>query len=225
MIMGTSLSWASSVKETRKVNSFSKISVSSGIDVYFTQSNTYKVEVEADSENIGKIITQTKGDVLVIKREEGSKWNKRKGVSLKVYVSAPDLYEISASGGSDFYSDEIKCGKSFNIDISGGSDIDIKKLIVSNLTDIDASGGSDCNINMLQTKDCNIDISGGSDIDINIDAKGKVNVGASGGSDLKLSGKVKHIDISCSGGSDADIRNLTYDTIESSKSGSSDIYK
>ena len=51
--------WANAEKgdtQTRHVASFSKISVSSGIDLYLTQGSTESVKVEADADLIDKII-------------------------------------------------------------------------------------------------------------------------------------------------------------------------
>jgi hypothetical protein len=209
------------IKEARNTASFSKLQIESGIDVYFTQQNSPKIEVEADEDIIKKIITEVKGETLVIKREKGIQFKKMK--SVKVFVSAPLLNEIVSSGGSDFYADNLNCDNSFRITASGGSDIHISQLNVSRTTAVTISGGSDCEIKSLQTVNFQLVASGGSDSDIHLNASGNTSIVASGGSDVELSGKAANVTVSASGGSDVDIRKLTYGNLSSNKSGGSDI--
>jgi len=213
---------AAIIKESRTVGSFSKIQASSGIDVHFVQTGSYKVEIEADKEDMKYIISKTEGDKLILKWE-GDMNRRQKHMSIDVYVSAPSLYEITLSGGSDFSAERIKSDKNFKISISGGADVEIESLKVAKNTTINSSGGSDCEIKYLETGSCDVSASGGSDISIDIKAKGDVNITASGGSDIELSGSVDNISVSASGASDIDIENLSYKGIHSKKANNSNV--
>jgi hypothetical protein len=234
------------VKETRETGAFRRISTEAGIDVYFTQSNSYSVVVEADKENVDKIVTMVKDETLVIKRKE----NIRKLISnktYKVHVSAPALDKASSLGGSDFYADKLECEKSFqltvsggasaditsltvneNVDISatGGANIDINTLTVAGNANISALGGADCDVKILQTTDCNLSSKGGSDLSIDkLTASGNLNAEAVGGADISVSGIANKVTISSLGGSDVDIKRLTYTIIDISKSGGGSVYR
>jgi hypothetical protein len=233
------------VKEKRETGAFQKISSSNGIDVYFTQSDTYSVVVEANEDYIDKIATEVDGETLVIRRKgKRGSWGSLKNVTLNVHVSAPALDAASVSGGSDFYADDLKCDKSFrlsasggadvhlknltvaddaDISVSGGADVDIKSLTVAATTNVTTSGGADSDIASLQTGDCHLSASGGGDIDVKLLDSNYLRASASGGGDIDVSGKAADVKISASGGGDANIRNLTYSTIDITKSGGGDV--
>lgn len=213
---------AATIKEVRKTGDFTKIDVSAGIDVYFTQDNNWKVEVEANDDLISQVITKVDGETLVIKKEDSGsrKWRNQ---SVKVYVSAPELNAVDASSGSDFNCRELKCKSSFSAKVSSGADIDIDKLTVPGKTSLEASSGSDCDVKDLQTKDCYLGASSGSDIDVHITASGNLEANASSGSDISVSGEVKTVTAKSSSGSDINIKKLKYETIDSSKSSGGDV--
>lgn len=223
--LSTTYCMSAVVKETRTVGSFTKISASGGVDVYFTQSNSQKIEIEADEDLIKDIKTRVESGKLIIEREKKNlSWGNNKK-SMKVYVSAPAIEEVNISGGVDFYCEELKCNSGFKLNASGGADADITKLLVSKSTEILTSGGADIEIKNMETKDCILSASGGGDIDANIQASGNIEMNASGGADIKVSGQAKQVNANASGGSDINIRNLKYENIQSNKSGGSDIYK
>ncbi|MDR2813601.1 MAG: DUF2807 domain-containing protein [Prevotellaceae bacterium] len=233
------------VKEGRETGVFREVGIESGIDVYFTQSDSYSVVVETDKKYIDEIITEVNGEALVIswRKSIGNVFGSRDS---KVYVSAPTLDKVSASGGADFYADSLKCSVSFqlrtsggadanianltvaqNADISasGGADVDISNLTVAGNTSISAAGGADCSVRNLQTADCTLSVSGGSDLSVKVTASGTLNATASGGADINVSGKVNNVNVSASGGSDVNLEVLTYTNISIKKSGGSDVHQ
>jgi hypothetical protein len=243
-IISTNSYSGETVEQKRETVPFRKISTGGGIDVYFTQNDVYSVVVEADEEYIDRIVTKVSGETLVVEWKEEMRFRNFSSIVMKVYVSAPALNEVSMSGGSDFYADNLKCDESFrvntsggadaqiqhltvageiNILLSGGSDCNIKNLTVTGTTSIETSGGADCDIEYLQTSNCNLSSSGGSDLDINLSVTGNLSVSASGGSDIEISGTANNVQVSASGAADVDIQNLKYTSIDISKSGAADI--
>ena len=53
-------------RQTRQITGFHGILVTSGIDLYLTQKNVEEVAVEAESDDIDKIITTVEGGILKI---------------------------------------------------------------------------------------------------------------------------------------------------------------
>lgn len=220
--VGSCSTSAQTKKGKYNVENFTKIDASSGIDIYYTQDNKHSVEIDADEDVLKDISVTVRNGNLEIKRLKNNTF--KKGSPIKAYVTSKDLQAINLSGGVDFYSNEIKTKDSFKISASGGADIEITK-IKADRSSIDLSGGADCEISDLDVKTLNILTSGGSDAEINIKDANQINASASGGSDLTLSGKTKDIKVDASGGADAHIRNLSYQTIDSKKSGRGDINK
>lgn len=209
-------------KGKQKVDNFTHISSSSGIDVYFAQGDKHTVKIEADGDMSDKVLIGVENGCL--------KLSLKKNISsvnfstIKAYVTAKTLEGISVSGGANFYADNIKTNKGFSVAASGAADVEIIKLKTDDCK-IAISGGSDCDISDLNTKYLEIAASGGSDTNIKINDAEDIKVAARGGADVTLIGKTKRISISCSGGADADIRDLSYDKIDSSKSGGGRISK
>lgn len=205
-----------------KVDNFTHISSSSGIDVYFTQGDKHTVKLEASEEILDHIQVNVEDGYLMLSLKKTKPFLRIS--SIKAYVTAKNITSIAMSGGADFYADDMKSKNDFSVAASGGSGIEIIKLKTEDCK-IAISGGSDCDISNLDTKYLKIAASGGSDSKIYIHDAEDVKASASGGADVILSGKTKKVSISCSGGADANIRQLTYDKIDSSKSGGGSVNK
>jgi hypothetical protein len=205
-------------RQTRHITGFHGISVSSGIDLYLTQKSVEEVAVEAESEDMDKIITEVEGGILKIYIKEKSWFNMSwKNKPRKVYVSFKTLDKLEASAGSDVISEgRLKLDK-LNLDASSGSDVklelevsdlsvgsssgsDISLKGTANTMQTDASSGSDIDASELQTKDCNASVSSGSDIKVNVTEK--LDANASSGGDIIYSGNPKTKDINKSSGGD-----------------------
>jgi len=199
-------------KKSRKVDNFSAVTVSSGIDLYLTQGSSVSLEVEADQNIHEYIITEVEDGVLKI-YVDGSI---RSAKEMNVYLTFRELDAISSSGGSDVEANGTISQDRLTIECSGGSDInmDMKvdelKLSTSGGSDANisgearvfyakSSGGSDLNAMGLKTAECTLESSGGSDA--HVYATEKLKVQASGASDVYYKGDAV-VDASVSGGSD-----------------------
>jgi len=189
----------------RSVSGFHAIRISSGIDLYLSQSGEEAVAVSASSiEFRDKIRTEVEGGVLKIYIEsEGFHWGNMGARKLKAYVSCKVLDELKASGGSDVYIDgAVKTGK-LDLNLSGGSDlrgkVDAHELSIvqsggsdvylsgsASQLSVHATGGSDFHGNDLASDNCRIEASGGSDVHVVVNKE--LNANASGGSDVYYSG-------------------------------------
>ena len=97
------------VTQTRDLQEFSGIKVGSGIDVFVTQGETQKVEVEADENLQEWIRTEVEGSVLHIYVEKSIRMAKSKKVSIS--CKAIDRLDISSAaevtGLSRFKTDKL----------------------------------------------------------------------------------------------------------------------
>lgn len=203
--------------EVRTIESFSGISVSSGIDLYLSYGDEAVAISASRSEYKERIKTEVKDGILKL-------WYEDKGFSisingdrkLKAYVSYKTLKSLQASGGSDVMVDGIIKSNDFTLVLSGGSDfkgaVDASTLTVkqsggsdinisgkaTNLV-IDASGGSDFNGYNLVTEICDIEARGGSDIEIT--ANKELTAKASGASDIYYKGTPAVKEVKASGAS------------------------
>ncbi|MDR2499154.1 MAG: DUF2807 domain-containing protein [Tannerellaceae bacterium] len=227
-IVAISVSQAAIKKETRQASPFETVFCSNGIDVYFTESSSYSIVVEADEDFLKEIITDLSSGVLTIKRKSSfnglnifnrNRWN------VKVHISAPTLNAVHVSGGSDFFAEKLTSNGDCNIDLSGGADVKINNMAVAGSARVGCSGGADCSIKSLRTTDGNFDASGGADIVINVEASGKIYCSASGGADITISGKADSVDANASGGADVNIRKLVRSQTKAHSSGGGDVHQ
>ena len=202
------------VRETRHVDNFSKINVSSGIDLIIRQGERTDVVAEArNDEMLESILTEVEGSTLKIY----SKQKTFKPGPRKVYVTIRNIDGIKATGGSDITAESVIKVSTLEIGAHGGSDIQMEikadelQCKISGGSDADlkgevkrfiavASGGSDIRARELITESCDLEVSGGSDANITVNSE--LNVQASGGSDVDYYGDAKVKNINASGGSD-----------------------
>lgn len=188
-------------QENKSINlsNFTEVTVSSGIDLYLTQSNAENIRLNAHPDLIKNVVIEKQGNTLVIKYKSNVSWSRLfKGQSIKVYVNYKTLNRISASGGSDIYGENTLKTEKLSLTTSGGSDLKLS-LITKNL-ELQTSGGSDVS---LKGSAANMDASasGGSDIDAFDLIVENARVSTSGGSDANIH-VTKALDASASGGSD-----------------------
>lgn len=156
------------ITDKRSLKRFSKLSISSAVDIEYFASENYRLELTTD-DNIVPIITSTiDGDTLSIDANqsystqsklrakiygpstlEGVKTDGSSDVNLQGIVS--DLLEIDLDGSSDFTAQ----GKVQNLYIktSGRSDINAKELLATNVT-INTEGNTD----VIVTVNKNLDV-------------------------------------------------------------------
>ena len=214
--------YAQMKEEIRSISNFKGIRISSGIDLYVKQGSTESVRVVSNEDKISKIITEKEGDILKIYAGTDKgwfnfewSWNNKKNT--KVYVTVKNLTSISATGGSDVFSEGKLDLIKLDLRATGGSDIklelDTDELICESTGGSDvtlsgtatvfkasATGGSDLKAKNLRTNFCSVSSTGGSDA--HVWAEKEISISATGGSDVYHKGGARVVKSSASGGSD-----------------------
>jgi hypothetical protein len=180
--------------------SFTKVKVSSGLDLYLEQGSKNTVTVEADENLQDIIITEVKDGVLKIYTEKNI-WRAK---SRKVYVTIKTLEAITATSGADVYatktitSNDLKVSSTSGADIridvdaenvetssNSGSDIEITGIATNHKTS--ASSGASIDAYNLKSKNVTANVSSGADI--NVFASESINARASSGGDIDFKGR------------------------------------
>ncbi len=185
------------VTEKRQVGSFTEISASGGVDVEIKNGTTLLVEVEADDNLIEYIVTKVENGVLKIRTRDVNVINGH----LKIYVTAPVINKIKASGGAD---------------------VKVKDVITSKgeLT-FNASGGGSISVN-AEAPEVNADASSGSTIELSGNTK-NYTASVSSGASIKSSNLLSEdTDVSASSGSSAHVHASIH--LKASASSGSNIY-
>jgi hypothetical protein len=127
------------VEENRDVSGFTGIHVSSGIDVYLTEGESFEVRVEADENLLDVIETKLKGDLLVVGTDRVSI---RKAKSKKVHVTLPELETLKITSAGDcegqtpFHCGDLRLSISSAGDLT--LDVEADKISLSSAGDLHA---------------------------------------------------------------------------------------
>ena len=199
--------------ELRQVKNFSGVVVSSGINLYISQSPVQEVKVKTDANIIGYVETTVKNGVLTIGFKNN--FRTRGKFDVAVYISMSELNSIMASSGSDV---KAKAGfKGKKLTITASSAANIKAIVEYDNVDITCSSGADVHLKG-KAGHCNAVCSSGADIntreliclranavassgaDINIYASESFNGSAASGADITYYGAPKEVNKSASSG-------------------------
>jgi len=203
--------------KTAAISNFNQVTVSSGIDLYLKQGDTEKVSVVSNAELLKDVIIEKKGSSLNIRFKNNISWQRIfKGKSIKAYVTYKTLNSLSASGGSDVFTQNTLKTSRFSVHVSGGSDL--KMNIIAEDLDLHSSGGSDVELKG-SARNLEINSSGGSDIDAFNFIVENARVHSSGGSDVNIH-VTNALEANASGGSDIVFKGKAALKNNSSKSGS-----
>jgi hypothetical protein len=209
----------------RDVGSFSSVIVRGPFKVYYSTDEESQVAVSANTTAArDRITTKVSGGTLYVSLEDkgvSSWWSGNK--ELRIYLTAPKLNGLIASGAVNFVVvDALKAGV-LNLTLSGASDFNGKvicdelKANLSGASDskisgsaqtisLDCSGASSFKGLGLVVTQASLDASGASSIKINV--KESLTARASGASSIQYRGNPKIFKQSASGASS--IENIDY---------------
>ncbi len=198
-------------KETRNINSFDAIDISSAFEVELTQSGSESLVIEADENILEHIYTEVVGGTLKIY----TKGNIRNINTMKAYISFKMIEELELSGACEVKGMNKMKFNDFVIDASGACEVNLNltarkmSLDLSGATEIylvgfadefiiDISGASEIKALDFEVKNCEVDASGASSI--KIFATENIEIEASGATTVRYKGKPS-VDIDTSGAS------------------------
>lgn len=175
------------IKQSFALKDFHAISNTIGIDVYYTQSPTFKVSMEGTEQCIAQAKLEVTDGVLNITNRY-THFNNTSSYSLKIYISAPSIDQISNNGALDFYGD-INQSKSLAISNRGSFDYD-KGTVKAAYVSIDNNGSLDMDIPMQIADFLRINNFGSFDINDHMNIGGSVHINNKGSFDID---KIMHI--------------------------------
>lgn len=205
--------------QDRHLSGFSSIEASGSFDVFITQGSTESVKVEAEHDDLDKIVTEVKNGVLRIdnKRSKGGMswdWGNRKRV---VRVVVRNLNAVSVNGSGDVAFNEGLRTQSLSLMVRGAGDVegrieadnlecglsgsgDVALSGRANNLSLKVSGSGDCDARKLETVNASVRLSGSGDATVN--ASQRVDAKLSGSGDIRYTGTAKQISTSKSGSGD-----------------------
>lgn len=191
---------------------FTGVSVSHGMNVTISQSDSYSVEVSAEEDDLEKLKVEQDGESLnftVLKDRYRFKEAVRINIKMplltavqlsggsdgNITMNISESFSASLSGGSNLEG-ELNCGDIL-LALSGGSEVTLNGKAAD--AGIAGSGSSSFKLKEFSVRNINSQLSGGSDVEISMN--GTLNTVQSGGSNLTYYGEADLEDTLFSGGS------------------------
>ncbi len=180
-------------EENREVSPFSEISLRISGNLYLTQGNKQSVRVVAKESVLSELITEVKGNELVIRFPNSNIFQRNfKPGKIEIYVTVPDVSALSVSGSGDIIAEKLEA-RILNLSLSGSGGIKLGSLESSKLKGSISGSG---NIEVKGRKvadDLSVTISGSGNFnatDFEADAV-SVTIAGSGNCNVTSSGTIK----------------------------------
>lgn len=179
--------------ENRAAGTFNQITSSGPFDILLTQGNTTSVKVEAESNLLPYIITEVKGNTLILKTKNDVDLKTNQDITIAITVK--DLNQLKISGsGSLKGTNTLKLDR-LNLIVSGSEKIDLS--LQSNNLDMGISGTTKVTLKGAASR-TTYRISGTADIDASGLVSDNAQVAVSGVGKLHVNAQ-KKLDVSVSG--------------------------
>lgn len=201
-------------KQDRKVGNFTKIEVSGAFNVILTQGNSASLSLEASEELLERVISEVKGDKLILRLENNTRIIGTE--SPTAYVSFINIDEIDLSGAVKISGTNPMKFKHLLIDGSGATKVDLnlsaitlkcnasgssKIILKGDAEEFEAelSGATKIDAEDFKTTNCTLDCSGASNSKVYV--TGSLKVDGSGACNITYTGNPQQVDSDMSGAS------------------------
>ena len=180
--------------ETRQFNSFNSVKIGGNFDVIIQQGSTPNVQITASGVDSKEIITEMRGDELVIRMED-DRWNWKNSYEVDIVITYTTLNGITSSGSSSVVTKSTIKSDNFKLRLSGSGKLKVK--VETDELEASLSGSGDIELSG-KAKRQDISISGSGDIEaldlstnstkISISGSGNAKVAVSEEIEAKVSG-------------------------------------
>ncbi|MBK9729908.1 MAG: DUF2807 domain-containing protein [Chitinophagaceae bacterium] len=127
--------------ENRNLSGFSSVVLNVPAMLTVSQSEEFLVQLEGPKELLDELITELKGDRLLIRYRE-NKWPSASEKALQIYIKLPDVTGLELNGSGTITVITELNSKNLALEVNGSGNIKTRNIKVENLTaSINGSGG------------------------------------------------------------------------------------
>ncbi len=212
-------------RETRKVDTFTKVSFGVPGKLYLRQGSPQKVEIEGKAEVLKEIDIEVQGERLVVgKAGKWSNWlwnDNDDDEQVKVYITMKDIEGLAVSGSGELIGATRIVAVNLNLNVSGSGNLKIEA---------DASGDVEADVSgsgsLIVKGRCagfDSDVSGSGKVDLSLVISEEADFGISGSGKIEASGSAARVKASISGSGKVLAADLTTNSCFVRISGSGDV--
>jgi hypothetical protein len=209
-------------RETRNVDSFTKVAFRYPGKVYLKQGSPQKVELEGDKDILKEIETEVDGGRLVIgKEDKWLDWDWDDDDKITVYITVPTLEGVSVSGSGSVIGQSKFTAPEMDLNVSGSGSLSLE-ADVSGEVEADVSGSGDIDLKG-KCRSFKSDVSGSGKVNIAMNINQEASFGVSGSGKIEASGTADNVKTSISGSGKVLASNLETNKCLVRISGSGDV--
>lgn len=220
VIIGNALVFAQN-RETRNVDTFTRISFRVPGKLYLRQGSPQKVEVEGKSDVLKELEVKVDGNKLIIGNEKLWSWKWRDDDKVNVYVTVANIEGLAVSGSGDIIGQTKISSKDLSLNVSGSGNMEIEAY-ASGEMEADVSGSGDLSVKG-SCRSFNSDVSGSGKVNLALKIAEDADFGISGSGKIEASGTAANVKATISGSGKVLAANLETNGCDVRISGSGDV--
>lgn len=175
--------------EKRHVQPFERVRLFGSPTIYYAQTNQVSLRVEAPEDLLEFVETEVSDSCLTVKMKDTPKSviSSIRFVDnneVKVYVTSPDLIDVSLYGSGDFKADNHIDTDNLKVELKGSGNIDFADIVCDQIKTT-LIGSGDVSIGHVTAVSSAIELVGSGDIDINHESTGRIDIMLKGSGDIK----------------------------------------
>lgn len=207
-------------RQTRNVDTFTKIAFRVPGKLYLRQGSPQKVEIEGKEDVLKEIETDVEGSRLVIENEDRN-WKWGDDDEVNVYITMKDIEGLGVGGSGDLIGETKIVTNNINLNVSGSGNMKVE-VEASGDMESDVSGSGNIELKG-KCKGFNSDVSGSGKVILTLNASEDAEFGVSGSGKIEASGSASRVRTSISGSGRVLAANLETNSCEVRIAGSGDV--
>jgi hypothetical protein len=221
-LLSTTLVFAQT-RETRNVETFTKISFRFPGKLYLKQGGPQKVEIEGDKDILKEIETDVEGSKLIIGKEgRWFDWNwGNNNDRITVYITVASIEGLSVSGSGDIIGQTVIHTDDLKLNVSGSGSMQIE-IAATGDVEADVSGSGDIDMKG-KCRSFESDVSGSGKVILSAAISETADFGVSGSGRIAASGSARNVKTTISGSGKVLAADLETNSCEVQISGSGDV--
>lgn len=205
---------------TRTTSSYEGIKCAGSFDYVLVAGKEGNITIEGESNLLEYIITEVKGNNLVVKVEDNINLRLSNNRTIKITIPFNDIESVSLAGSGDLWNESTISTKDFNVSLAGSGDINLRveaqsiKVSVAGSGDLtlkgstnkmeaNVAGSGDLHGFELQSNDTYITVVGSGDA--KVISNETLNARVAGSGNIKYKGNPKNEDSKVTGSGNIEI--------------------
>ena len=201
------------VTQNYNVSSFDELSTSLSATVNFTVSDAYTCSVRVDQNLLEYLDIRTKGDELILKKQEEHKNITLQATEFIIDVTAPSLEGINLAGSGTLNVLSRIETEDLEVNVAGSGDVYFKEPLIVGDLELNVAGSGDIACDALEADQLDANVAGSGDLKVDSGTVREAEASVAGSGDIVLLCDIVNLEANIAGSGDIKARvngRLTY---------------